>query len=177
MGGSARGRKLKGPAGLNFRPTTGRVKEFIFSYLGRDVETARILDLFSGTGSLGIEAISRGANESIFVEQSLQCIKILSRNLEICNFKEKSKIIKGDVFSQLRKMGRSGEMFDYIMADPPFKKFLKTCIVKTVEKNQLLGSNGLLIIEHEFHDNDLSDSILELIKQRRFGNCVISIYK
>ena len=90
MGGSARGRKLSGPVGFRFRPTTGRVKEFIFSCVGEEVEGARILDLFSGTGSLGIEALSRGAKEVVFVERSASSLKLLRRNLERCGYSSSS---------------------------------------------------------------------------------------
>ena len=176
VSGTARGRKLYGPPGLRFRPTTGRVKEFIFSYLGRIVQGARILDLFSGTGSLGIEALSRDAAEVVFVEKSFQSLKILKRNLKLCNFVSRAVIFKSDVFLALRKMGKTGERFDLILADPPFRELLREKIVKTVEESRILKPKGLLIIEHEIHDPDSETHGMNLLKQRRFGSSVISIY-
>lgn len=177
LGGSARGRRLLGPVGYSFRPTTGRVKEFIFSYLGSRVADARVLDLFSGTGSLGIEALSRGAGEVVFVERSASNVKIVKKNVEKCEFSEQTIVVKGDVFTQLSKLGKELETFDLILADPPFKGFFREEIVKTVHENHLLKTEGLLLVEHERHDPDESGHGKELVKQRRFGHCVVSIYR
>lgn len=176
IGGTAGGRKLFGPPGLRFRPTTGRVKEFIFSYLSEAVEDARILDLFSGTGSLGIEALSRGAKEVVFVEKSFQSLKILEKNLKLSGFVNMAAVFPGDVFRVLKKLGERGERFDFILADPPFKGALREKIVKTVEESGVLKAEGLLIVEHEVHDFDSKIHGMQLLKQRCFGSCVVSIY-
>ena len=176
MGGSARGKRLRGPSGFKFRPTTGRVKEFIFSYLGEEVEGARVLDLFCGTGSLGIEALSRGAKEIIFVDKSLQSLKILEKNLEDCGFTDRTRILRKDVFRLLRRMGKEGEKFNLILADPPFKDSLRGQIVRAVDENNLIKHEGFLILEHEFHDPDPREHEMKLLKQRRFGHCVVSVY-
>lgn len=176
MGGSARGKKLLGPMGFKFRPATGRVKEFIFSYLGDEVEGARVLDLFCGTGSLGIEALSRGAKEIIFVDKSLQSVKLLKKNLENCGFTDRARIFRKDTFRLLRRMGIEGEEFDLILADPPFKDSLRDRIVSAVDENNLIKQEGFLILEHEFHDPDLREHSMKLVKQRRFGHCVVSVY-
>ncbi len=172
----ARGRKLVGPSGYRFRPTTGRVKEFIFNYLADEVNDTRILDLFSGTGSLGIEALSRGAKEIFFVERSSQNLLLLEKNLKICHFSENARVFKGDVFTTLDRMGQRGEVFDFILADPPFKAFYRNQIIKGVADNHLLKTNGLLFVEHEMHDPDSGEHGMKLLKQRRFGHCMISIY-
>jgi len=176
MGGSARGRTLLGPKGFQFRPTTGQVKEFIFSYIGQNIEEAKILDLFAGTGSLGIEALSRGAKEVIFVERELQSLNILKKNLQMCKFWERAHIVRGDAFRILQKFERNGEVFDFILADPPFKDGLRGRILRGVGKSSLLNAQGLLILEHEAHDPDRGAHGLTLLKQRKFGHCVISIY-
>ncbi|RKY52346.1 MAG: 16S rRNA (guanine(966)-N(2))-methyltransferase RsmD [Candidatus Neomarinimicrobiota bacterium] len=176
VSGIARGRKLFGPSGLRFRPTTGRVKEFMFSYLGEIVKGARILDLFSGTGSLGIEALSRGAEEVVFVEKSSKSLEILKRNLTLCGFVDRAVVLHGDVFHVLRRMGEKGERFDFILADPPFRGTLRDKIVKIVAESRILKPEGLLLIEHEVHDSDSETHGMELLKQRRFGSCVVSVY-
>ena len=176
VGGSARGRKLLGPDGLQFRPTTGRVKEFVFSFLGEEIVGTRILDLFACTGSLGIEALSRGAREAVFVERSLKNVRLITNNLERSGFWEKARILKGDVFSLLPKLAREDETFDFLLADPPFKESLRGPILNTVDENDLLKPKGLLIIEHEFHDTDPGGHGMNLIKKRRFGHCIVSIY-
>jgi len=175
MGGIDRGRKLKGPQGTEFRPSTGRVKEFIFSYL-YDVSEYTVLDLFSGTGSIGIEAISRGAAGVTFVEQSYQSLKILKENIETCHYSDRTSISRGDVFQVLDQLGDANTGFNLIIADPPFKGMLRQRIKESVARNGLLKKDGLLIIEHEQHDSDMEIENIKMIKQKKFGHCVISIY-
>ena len=122
MGGSARGRNLHSPTGLEFRPTTGRVKEYIFNVLQSEVGDANILDLFSGTGSLGIEALSRGAKQVTFVEQSVSSLRLLRQNLSLCRFEAQATLLAGDVFEALKRLGVSQTAFDFILADPPFRE-------------------------------------------------------
>lgn len=177
IAGEARGRKLKGPKGLQFRPTTGRVKEFIFSYLDGLVSDANILDLFSGTGSLGIEALSRGARHVTFIEQSKAHLRILKENITLCQYESRSRIVQGDVFSNIRYFGQSEEQFDLILADPPFKQNLREKILQAVDQARILSSQGLLIIEHEQHDTSGTSQRLRQIKERKFGHCLISIYR
>jgi 16S rRNA (guanine(966)-N(2))-methyltransferase RsmD len=175
VGGTARGRKLFGPKGLVFRPTTGRVKEFLFSYLYEKVENAIILDLFSGSGSLGIEAISRGAKKVFFIDHSKYSITLLKKNLATCGFHKQAVILKGSVFSIIRD--QKLPTFQIIFADPPFKGYYRERITENIGRYQLLSSGGLLLIEHEQHDTDSRSHSMMLIKQKRFGNSMVSIYK
>lgn len=175
LGGSARGKKLLGPTGLDFRPTTSRVKEFLFEILGDRVIDASVLDLFSGTGSLGIECLSRGARSITFVEQSKPHLRILKQNLINCGFSGKGRTQLGDVFQTLPKFRKRGLTFDLILADPPFKESLKGRIIHSVAENRILTNDGYLIIEHDRHDQT-DNQLLTLKRERRFGDCVISIY-
>ena len=177
IGGDAKGRKLKGPRGLEFRPTTGRVKEFIFSIIGPAVSGARVLDLFAGSGSLGIEALSRGAAEVIFIEQCRVHARLIEQNVSLCHFEAKSSLIKGDVFKILNYLGKQLSKFDVILADPPFRKCLNEEIVLAVEKQKILQNGGMLIIEHQIDDILKRETNLQLLRQRRFGRCVVSIYE
>ena len=175
-GGSVRGRKLKGPKGYQFRPTAGLVKDYIFSSLLIDVKGSRTLDLFAGVGSLGIEAISRGAEEAIFIERSPDVLRILKNNIHLCGFSNQSKIYRADVFHFMEKMQRQKEQFDLIFADPPYKHTLRQRIVRQVDINGLLKKEGLLILEHGQDDPDIEEHGLKLIKQKVFGHCIVSIY-
>lgn len=175
-GGEARGRKLKGPRGLDFRPTTGRVKEFIFSILGQDIQNAIVLDLFSGSGSLGIEALSRGASRVTFVEMSFPHLKILEQNLKMCGYQDRSKILRQDVFRAIQFFGRKQIKFHYILADPPFKMAFHRKIVESVGLSQLLDPEGLLIVEHQKDDAAEYAGSLKLVRYRLFGHCMVSIY-
>jgi len=173
LGGSRRGKKLKGPSGLAFRPATGRVKSFVFEYFKQDIAGSRVLDLFAGTGSLGIEALSRGAAHCTFVEQDN---RILSLNLDACGFAHSARLVRGDVFKILPRLAADGRTFDFILADPPFKESLRERIAQAVDRNRLLEPNGLLIIEHDIRDPDRFEHGLKLLKQKRFGHCVLSVY-
>ena len=177
LGGLKRGKRLRGPTGLEFRPATGRVKSFIFSYFYHDIQGSSVLDLFSGTGSLGIEALSRGASTCVFIEHNLNVLKLLKENISSCRFHDQANIIQGDVFQVLKRHHFFNKKpFDFIVADPPFKDSLRESIVTAVEENHILKQNGVLILEHEIHDEDKSKNGLILLKQKRFGHCVLSIY-
>jgi len=176
MGGRERGRKLKGPPGKMFRPSTGRVKEFIFSYLHDTVLDADFLDLFSGTGSIGIEALSRGASRGTFVEKSRAALPLLDKNLKLCHYTDISRIIKGDVFTVMAMLGRKNEKFDLIFADPPFREMYTSRIVDGVEGHKLLEPSGLLIIEHDKKDTDCEPGMLSVKRSRQFGRCLITVY-
>ncbi|MBN1781817.1 16S rRNA (guanine(966)-N(2))-methyltransferase RsmD [bacterium] len=177
LGGEARGRKLKGPKGLAFRPTTGRVKEFVFAILMDRIRHASVLDLFAGSGSMGIEALSRGAERVVMVESSKSHVQIIERNLETCRFLDRSRVLRGDVFSIMKRLGNMNRKYDIIIADPPFKMFFRKRIVEEVERNGLLGENGILLVEHHADDPDGEPDRLQLKRQRRFGHCMVSIYE
>lgn len=179
IGGTARGRKLKGPAGREFRPTTGRVKEYIFSVLSEKVVGARMLDLFSGSGSLGIEALSRSAREAWFVEHSREGVALLKKNLELCGFLDRGRIIRGDVFDTIRRLHQEDQRFDLIVADPPFQMNLHQKILSCLHHFPLLASDpdGVLIIEHEAHDSVFSMQGWQRNRQKKFGHCTVSHYE
>jgi 16S rRNA (guanine966-N2)-methyltransferase len=175
-GGSLRGRKLAGPKGLEFRPTTARIKEFVFFVYRERIPESRFLDLFAGTGSFGLEALSRGAREGVFVERFPRSLHILGRNIDACGFNRQASVMNEDVFSALDRMGRRGEVFDLIFADPPFRESLRARIAASVGSNRLLGIDGLLILEHDMRDPDAEAGNLILVRQKRFGDCVVSVY-
>ena len=176
IGGSVRGKKLKGPKGNVFRPTTGRVKEYIFNIVGETVQDAVVLDLFSGSGSLGIEALSRGAQHVTFIERDSGHTRILEENLDACRFRDKSRIYRGNVFTHIERMHQSSMRFDLILADPPFKEKYHRQIVETLSRFPVLCENGWCVIEHE--NNDPADEAdgLTLEKFRSFGHVTVSVY-
>ncbi|HHS13230.1 MAG TPA: 16S rRNA (guanine(966)-N(2))-methyltransferase RsmD [bacterium] len=176
IGGESRGRKLKGPRGLEFRPATGRAKTFIFSYLSDRIKDAVVLDLFAGSGSLGLEALSQGAAHVDFVEKSFQHIQLLKSNISRCDFSDRSRIIHGDVFEEIIRLRNSHRRFSLILADPPFKAFYRERIVRSVKEGGILKSDGILIIEHDSHDPDSEGHGFRLIRQKPLGQSYISIY-
>lgn len=177
IAGSAKGRRLKGPKEREFRPTTGRVKEFIYSYLGPDIENSTILDLFSGSGSLGIEALSRGASHVTFIERDRIHGRIIEQNIQVCGFQNQARLIIGDVFQSIQKLFESKRHFDFVLADPPFRSSLHGRILDTISRYPLLGEKAELLIEHEQHDSAIVPENINLLRVRQFGNCHISIYE
>ena len=176
LGGLKRGKKLNGPSGFEFRPTTGRVKSFLFSFFNQEIAGSNVLDLFSGTGSFGLEAVSRGAASCVFIEHNFKAIQLLKKNSMACGFEDRIQIIQGDVFGAIKKLGLEKRTFDFILSDPPFRELLRQKIVRFIDQHHLLKSNGFLVVEHEFHDEDSMQHGLMLLRQKKFGHCVISIY-
>ena len=116
--GSARGRRLKELEGMETRPTTDRVKEGMFSALQFDIEGRRVLDLFAGTGQLGIECLSRGASSAVFVDRRADAVKLIRENLKITDLTDRARIISGDSLEYLKGLR---EKFDLILLDPPYE--------------------------------------------------------
>lgn len=176
IGGRAKGRKLYGPSGQKFRPATGIVKEFIFSYLQFQIRNAVVLDLFAGSGAVGIEALSRGAFFVYFIDRSKYSINIIEKNLELCHFTQQGMIIPGNVFSQLPRLGKQGLEFDLIWADPPLHHNLREKIINYVDNYGLLKPSGVLIVKHLKTDSDNGKHSITIVKQKNFGINVISVY-
>ncbi len=120
--GRAKGRKLKVPAGPDIRPITDQIKEALFNTIGPYLEGVTFLDLFAGSGAVGIEALSRYADEAVFVEMNPQATAIIKENLELCQLEAWGTIIRGDVFRTVSRLARAQRKFDIIYADPPFRQ-------------------------------------------------------
>lgn len=120
VAGIAGGRRLKTPKGVEIRPTQDRIKQVIFSSLGEDIADTLVLDLFAGTGSLGIEALSRGAKEAVFVEKESRCAAAITDNLALCEFAGQGRVVRLEVDSFLAQPPTAA--FDLILADPPYEK-------------------------------------------------------
>lgn len=149
ISGTARGHNLKAPEGMDTRPTTDRIKETLFNIIARDLLDCKFLDLFSGTGAIGIEALSRGAEEAVFVDFSLESKKIIDYNLEHTKLKEKAKVYSQKVSEVVEKLSRNGEKFDIIFMDPPYKKGLADETLKLIKEKEILAEDGYIIVEHE----------------------------
>ena len=139
--GTARGRKLVEPKDMSVRPTTDMVKEAIFSIIQFDVPGRRVLDLFAGTGQLGIEALSRGARECVFVDQSPASLALVRKNLEIC--KMQAPVVRADALSYLENCGK----FDLVLIDPPYHEGLYDRILQKVFGFDILNDGGIILVE------------------------------
>ena len=139
--GTARGRKLKTPAGDAVRPTADSVKEAVFNIIRDDVEGRRVLDLFAGTGQLGIEALSRGAAEVVFVDASPASVALVKENLSLCKFN--AQVLRCDALAFLQR----AQKFDLIFVDPPYDADLYDSVLKNIILFDILSENGIIVME------------------------------
>ncbi len=144
ISGTARGRRLKELPGLDTRPTTDKVKESIFNIIQFDVEGRRVLDLFGGTGQLGIEALSRGAERAVFVDAGREAAKIIQENLEMPAFSRQARVVRGDALSFL---GSCREKFGLAFLDPPYAADLMDQALKQMAAIDIMTENGIIICE------------------------------
>lgn len=173
-GGSARGRVIDGPSGLEARPTASKIRQAFFNILRNIVPEARFLDLFAGTGLMGIEALSRGAGSLIAVEESRKLAKSIEADLKRLGFE--GEVICADVRKVFPLLG-SGE-FEIIYADPPYKSRLALTVLQGVQRYSLLSPDGVLAIEHS-RDEVLPDQHEELIifDRREYGQTAVTFYR
>lgn len=142
--GTARGIQLKTPEGMATRPTADRVKEAMFSIIQFDLPGAAVLDLFGGTGQLGIEALSRGAKNAVFVDAGEQACKLIRENLKRTRLEEQGKVIRSDYLEYLSK---SREQFDIILLDPPYAEVFLENALNRITEIDILRSNGIIMTE------------------------------
>lgn len=141
--GTARGRKLREPKDMSVRPTTDMVKEAIFSIVQFDVPGRRVLDLFAGTGQLGIEALSRGAAECVFVDNSPSSIALVRENLALCDMQ--ATVVRSDALSYLRRCGK----FDLVLLDPPYHAGIYEDVLHGLFSFDILSDGGIILVESE----------------------------
>lgn len=177
VGGTKRGLRLASLPGTTTRPTADRVKEALFNIVAAHVPGASVLDLFAGSGALGIEALSRGARAATFVEHDRRAARIARDNVSRTKFEEQSRVITGDVFSTLKGEGRLAGPFDLIFADPPYGRQLASRVLTAAADPRLLAPDGLLVIEHDKREElPALRANMEQIRTARYGNTVLSFY-
>ena len=172
IGGKHRSRILDQPPLKTTRPTTDRTKEAVFSMIQFQVEGSVFLDLFSGSGSIGIEAASRGAAKVIGIEQSMDAINIINKNLKELKINNMS-VFRNDVISYIRSS--KGRKFDFIFMDPPYKSDLYNETIQAIADSELLKENGLLIVETSRSKEITIPEGLVLRKEKRYGKSSILI--
>ncbi len=173
ISGSLRGLKLSAPDGINTRPTLDRVKEAVFSMLMPYLNGAVVLDAFAGSGAMGIEALSRGAFKSVFVDYDLKAIKCIKSNLDICKLDDVSEVVNGDVVSFLNKTDMK---FSLIFLDPPYSSDIYTSVLKVISDRNLLLPEGLIVVEWDYEFGfDTSDIEFNVIKQKKYGRVGITV--
>lgn len=153
IAGTAKSHKLQSVKGTDTRPTTDRIKETLFNILAPDCLSASFLDLFSGTGAIGIEALSRGACFCAFADSSHSACSIIEKNLKFTKLYDKAKIIKSDALSAIKLLGLGNFSFDIIFMDPPYgKSSLLTDTLRAILEAGILADDGYIVIEQASED-------------------------
>ncbi len=166
IAGKARGKKLFQPKDESIRPTLDRVKESLFNILGFEIKDALFLDLFSGSGAIGIEALSRGAKKVIFVDNVTNSCELTKKNILSCKFETSSyELQKNDVESSLKSLSNKKLTFDYIFMDPPYGFTNVEPLILSISNLKILSPKGQLIVETGINDS-VSSEIGDFIKKR-----------
>ena len=177
IGGEFKGRKLSVTRGRLIRPTSDRVREAIFDILGPTWTFRRVLDLFAGTGSLGIEALSRGAEEAVFVEQGKGALTVLKENMKALGLQSKSWVLPLPTKKGIAVLGERGEVFDLIFMDPPYGKDVVGKTIEEIVRRGILAATGVIVAEHASRDRILPPLGLEFSQQRRYGDTTVSFFQ
>ena len=173
--GKARGIQLKTPEGMQTRPTADRVKEALFSIINFDIPGAAVLDLFGGTGQLGIEALSRGANSAVFVDAREDACKIIRENLRRTKLESQARVIRSDYQDYLR---RCKDKFDIILLDPPYAEVFLENALKQIGEIDILQSGGIIVTERPL-GKELSFKLdgYTRSKDYKYGNTLLTLYR
>jgi 16S rRNA (guanine(966)-N(2))-methyltransferase RsmD len=178
IAGTAGGLRIQTLEGRNTRPTTDRAKEALFSMLGDSLSGRTILDLFAGSGSLGLEAVSRGASYVVLVDQNSRCTEVIRKNAMMCSFQEKARIIRADYTKAIKVLSSEGKKFGGIFLDPPYDKNLVLASIENIIAGDIIENEGILIVEHSVIEvPDVEKYGFELLKSRNYGAVNFSIYR
>ena len=173
--GKARGVNLKTPEGLQTRPTTDRVKEAMFSIINFDIPGARVLDLFGGTGQLGIEALSRGAKSAVFVDGSDKACALIKENLRRCKMEGEARVVRADYLDYLK---HCREKFEIILLDPPYAEVFLENALKCISEIDILQSGGIIVAERPL-GKELPWEFDGFTRSRdyKYGKTLLAIYR
>lgn len=178
IAGNLKGQHLKAVPGMATRPTTDKVKEAVFQVIGPFFDGGHVLDLFAGSGSLGIEALSRGMDMAIFVDRESKAIHIIKDNLKSVRQEEKAEVFRTDAHRALKACGKRNLVFDLILLDPPYKKINYEKLFEQIFENNLIRSNGIIYCEHDPSEQLPKEKEgLRIIKSEKYSNTIaITIY-
>ena len=177
IAGTAKGRPLKAVSGIGTRPTTDKVKEAIFSMIGPYFTSGRGLDLYAGTGGLGIEALSRGLEHVIFIDLASASIQIIQDNLRVVGFADQAEVYRNDSLRALKLLQRRKLSFDLVFLDPPYNMKSVEDILRQMQLMDLLNDEATIVAEHEA-SHEYAEAFADFTRRKHnhYGDTAVSIY-
>lgn len=176
ISGSARGLKLNTPVDYDIRPTTDRVKESMFNIIAPYIYDAVVLDLFSGSGALGIEALSRGAKEAYFCDKDPKSISVTKSNIAKAKLEDRSTVIVGDYIKGIKNFSDRNLKADLIFIDPPYYEGLFEEVLGSIISNGILAKDGILLVEHDYNTSINHVDGLKVQKEKKYGKTAVTIF-
>lgn len=176
ISGNFKGREIKSVAGKNTRPTADKIKESIFNIIGPYFDGGIVLDLFAGTGNLGIESLSRGTNYCYFIDRDFNSINTIKTNINNLKLNDRCEIYKNDYLRAIKILNKKDVKFDIVFLDPPYKMKIIEEIVEFLDNNNMISNNGIIIAEYK-KENSLPKSIgnMKVVKDVDYGITRISV--
>ncbi len=175
IGGELKGRKLAAVPGMQTRPTADRVRESIFNILGASVRGTLVLDLFAGTGAMGIEALSRGAESVVFADNDKRALRALAKNIKMCSLESRANIIQWNILKNLNIICSFPPAFNLVFIDPPYNKNMIQPTLLNLGKSRCLESGARIAIEHSSREPiSVEDQNFKISDQRRYGKTLVS---
>jgi 16S rRNA (guanine966-N2)-methyltransferase len=178
IGGEARGRPVRLPGGCHIRPTADRVKKSLFDIL-HPITGKSFLDLFAGSGNVGLESLSRGASFAVFVERDIRLVEAIRKSLDLLGFRDRAEVIAADTERGLARLIQKKAEFDIIFADPPYDQGLAAKTLQWLERGDVLAESGIVVLQHSMRENPEGLPIRAMVvtDQRRYGDTVLSFLK
>ena len=177
IGGSARGRSITAPAGSKTRPTQDYVRESLFNIIRWDVQDARVLDLFAGTGALSLEALSRGAKQAVLIDMDRDACNAIKKNMESTRLGDQCRLVSRDYRQAMDALAREGEKFDVVFIDPPYKMENTGEMCAALYDKGLLSDAFLIVVEHRRGMAPLLDLRFEAFDLRKYGDTEITFVR
>jgi len=176
ISGSAKGIFLRTRSHDDLRPTSGKVKEALFNIMGADVIECSFLDGFAGTGTIGIEALSRGAGNCTFIEREKNVLPLLHHNLALTSLKERGTVLPTDILRGLEIL--KGTAFDFIFLDPPYRYNAYEKVLRIIVEKEIIAAGGLIVVEH-YHKTEITccDTALSLVRYEKYGQTSLTFFR
>jgi len=163
---------------MNTRPTTDKVKEAVFSMIGPYMAGGTVLDLYAGTGGLAIEALSRGMDHAVLIDQDRRAIETIRENLARAGFQERAEIYRNDAQRALSAMARRGLRFDLIFLDPPYKLTNMDTLIEQMQEHQMISDAAVVVVEHDAkHTYAEHIGQLSMMRRSEYGEIAVTIYR